>query len=461
MIQVVVDVANQVTQIQIYHEFDFETIRCFDGLILTTSSLTLGFMPSKNLKILHLLSQRPDSTGSGIYIQAMLREAADRGHSNFLLAGIASGRKPSFEEVSADTCEFVEFNGKDLPFEVVGMTDVMPYPSKRFCDLSNSELERYENCFAGKLSAVVNSFQPDIIHSHHLWIVTSVAKRNYPGLPLVTSCHGTELRQLHNCPHLARRVIEGCQKIEGVLALSKIQKSEVMEAYGISEKRVHVVGAGYNAELFKPARKPSPRPVQIIYAGKLNRPKGVPWLLRALARLGDLDWQLHLVGSGSGPEKDECLRLAHKLKNRIVIHGALSQPQLADVMRSAHLLVLPSFFEGLPLVLLEALACGCRLIATSLPGVAEVLGGLNTDYVRLVETPRLKNVDKPFKEDEARFERNLLKAIRQQIEAVIIEPQIDYSQIEDQIAAYSWSSIFRRIEPVYWQVLADHSANLK
>lgn len=418
-------------------------------------------MDSEKLKILHLLSQRPDSTGSGIYVQAMLREAANRGHSNFLIAGIASGQKPNIESIPADACEFVEFNGKDLSFEVVGMTDVMPYPSKRFCDLNDSELQKYENCFAGKLRDAVKNFQPDMIHSHHLWIMTSVAKRNYPGLPMVTSCHGTEFRQLHNCPHLARRVIEGCQKLEGVLALSNIQKSEVMDSYGISEKRVHVVGAGYNAELFRPARKPSPRPVQIIYAGKLNRPKGVPWLLRALARLDGLDWQLHLVGSGSGPEKDECLRLANKMKNRTVIHGALSQPQMADVMRSAHLLVLPSFFEGLPLVLLEALACGCRLVATSLPGVAEVLGGLNTDYVSLVETPRLKNIDKPFTEDEARFERNLLKAIRLQIEAIILEPEIDASRIGDQIAAYSWGNVFRRIEPVYRQVLGDHSANLK
>jgi hypothetical protein len=39
------------------------------------------------MKILHLLSQRPEATGSGIYMQAMIREAARRGHENFLLAG--------------------------------------------------------------------------------------------------------------------------------------------------------------------------------------------------------------------------------------------------------------------------------------------------------------------------------------------------------------------------------------
>ena len=133
------------------------------------------------LKILHLLSQRPDSTGSGIYIQAMLREAANRGHANFLLSGIPSGQEPSLEGVSEDTCEFVRFNGDDLPFDIVGMSDVMPYPSKRFCDLTEAEVNRYENCFAGKLRAVVDFFKPDIIHSHHLWLVTSVARRNHCG----------------------------------------------------------------------------------------------------------------------------------------------------------------------------------------------------------------------------------------------------------------------------------------
>ncbi|MDO9071296.1 MAG: hypothetical protein Q7V36_07245 [Deltaproteobacteria bacterium] len=46
------------------------------------------------MKILHLLSQRPEATGSGIYIQAMIREAARRGHENFLLAGVPLGEDP-------------------------------------------------------------------------------------------------------------------------------------------------------------------------------------------------------------------------------------------------------------------------------------------------------------------------------------------------------------------------------
>jgi glycosyltransferase involved in cell wall biosynthesis len=427
-------------------------------MLLYPALVLVLFSGSKQLnplKILHLLSQRPDSTGSGIYIQAMLREAANRGHANFLLAGIASGQKPSLEGISNDACEFVDFAGRDLPFEIVGMSDVMPYPSKRFCDLSEGEMDSYEDCFAGKLKAVMEYFKPDIIHSHHLWIVTSVARRKYPELPMVTSCHGTELRQLHHCPHLAKPIVDGCHKLDGVLALSQIQKEEVTNSYGIPCSHIHVVGAGYNTAIFFPVPKPLPRPVQIVYAGKLNRSKGVPWLLRALAQIDELPWQLHLVGSGSGPEKEECLRMAEKLGKRAIIYGALSQPELAGIMQGAHLFVLPSFFEGLPLVLLEALACGCRLIATSLPGVAEVLGGLKTEYIRLVKPPRFHSVDQPFEDDEALFEENLSQAIREQITAIIMEPEIDHAQIEDQIAAFSWEKVFAKIEQVYYRVL-DH-----
>ncbi|MDZ7663922.1 MAG: glycosyltransferase [Desulfotignum sp.] len=51
------------------------------------------------------------------------------------------------------------------------------------------------------------------------------------------------------------------------------------------------------------------------------------------------------------------------LKEKAIYHGPLSHDDLGDLLRHAHVFVLPSFYEGLPLVLMEALACGCRLVA--------------------------------------------------------------------------------------------------
>ena len=48
--------------------------------------------PPRHLKILHVLGQRPDATGSGIYLQAMMREAVVSGHENYMIAGIQSNR---------------------------------------------------------------------------------------------------------------------------------------------------------------------------------------------------------------------------------------------------------------------------------------------------------------------------------------------------------------------------------
>jgi len=66
---------------------------------------------------------------------------------------------------------------------------------------------------------------------------------------------------------------------------------------------------------------------------------------------------------------------------------------------------LPSFYEGLPLVLVEARACGCRLVATDLPGIRERLLPVLGDELALVELPRLTGVDKPVAADLPAFIR--------------------------------------------------------
>ena len=129
----------------------------------------------KKLRILHLLSQRPDSTGSGIYVQAMMREATACGYDNFLVAGVQSDGCDVTEYIAQKkNTMFVTFHNADVSYQIPGMSDVMPYESTRFCDLSEEDLCEYENAFSEILKHAVSRFNPDIIHSHHLWIVSSV-----------------------------------------------------------------------------------------------------------------------------------------------------------------------------------------------------------------------------------------------------------------------------------------------
>lgn len=407
-----------------------------------------------NLKILHVLSQRPDSTGSGIYVQAMLREASACGYDNFLVAGLDSTGWDERGCIDHDKSIFVNFNDTDVSYQIPGMSDVMPYESTRFYDLSEEELCEYEKAFSKSLQNAVERFRPDIIHSHHLWIVSSITRQLFPDIPVLTSCHGSDLRQFQNCPHLQGRVLKGCRKIDVVMALSEAQKKEIIRLYNLAPEQIIIVGAGYNDKLFYIDSKPPPDPVQIVYAGKLSNAKGVPWLLRALQSIVSPSWQLHLLGSGSGDEKKYCLKLARELGEKVEVYGALPQLSLARIMRRSHILVLPSFFEGLPLVILEGLASGCRIVATDLPGTNEVIGNSDAEFITLVKVPRLRFIDQPFQEDESVFEQNLQESIQQQINAAYHCGQIDLSLIQDRLDSYTWTGVFKKVRKAYLKCLA-------
>ena len=403
------------------------------------------------MKILHLLSQRPDSTGSGVYVQAIMGQAAQRGYANALVAGVP--REYAVPEAVRNLCAVdissVRFE-QDTSFPIVGMSDVMPYSSSCFSQLDVHQVERYEQCFEHVLAQAVEKYTPDIIHANHLWMLTALACRKFPEIPVVASCHGSDLRQFRQCTHLQDRVRTGCAGLSRVMALSCEQKDTITRLYGLDEDRVAVTGAGFNENLFAPTPLRSGcSPVHIVFAGKLSRAKGVPWLLRACAMLEE-EFVLHLAGSGSGEEEGEIRKMAADLNDRVVLHGSLPQAALADLLGRSHMFVLPSFFEGLPLVLFEALASGCSLVATGLPGVEEVFNELGTRVIQKVPLPRMRCVDIPHPDDEERFVRDLAQALQEQMDVVrsgfdvLAEPAV-----QELLARYTWSGVFDRIDRVY------------
>ncbi|SDZ81784.1 Glycosyltransferase involved in cell wall bisynthesis [Desulfuromusa kysingii] len=409
------------------------------------------------MKILHLLSQIPEATGSGIYLQSILKQASKRDFQNYLLAGVPTNfQKPhKLRNLACSDFSAVCFE-QDLPFPVVGMSDVMPYPSTRFCDLSAADLSLYEACFKHKLVAAVERWKPDIIHSHHLWLLTSLTRKLFPDIPLVTSCHGSDLRQFQNCQHLQATVLSGCRDIDAICALTQAQKLEIQTLYGIEPDKIHVMGAGYDSERFSSStQKHTHNPIQVLFAGKLSRAKGVPWLLRALKRLPADMFSFHLVGDSDGVEKQEILELANKLESGIQIHGKIDQEQLSHLLRQTDLFVLPSLYEGLPLVLLEALACGCRIVTTALPGIIELFAGINSDRIILVDLPKMASIDIPQASEEDYFIGALTSALHKQFELILKSSQdvAISDEIQSLLNDYTWEGVFRKIESLYRQLM--------
>ena len=401
------------------------------------------------MKILHIISQHPESTGSGLYLQNIIRQAANAGHHNYLLAGVSGGRLPRLAGIAGHACRFASFPNEDCCFAIPGMSDVMPYTSSRFGDLGAAELQAYGQIFGRHIDQAIADFQPDIIHSHHLWLVTALTRRLAPNLPLVSSCHSSELRQLAQCPHLAGQVLPFCRQINRVLALSRQQAATIATTYGIAVDRIDIVGGGYNEKLFTMhGQKPSTA-VHLLYAGKLSFAKGVDWLLRSCKGLAVQGVQLHLAGSGAGEEARACLALAAEAGAMVQVHGELAPPELAALMARCHICVLPSFYEGVPLVLLEALASGCRIITTNLPGCVELLGAASDDLVEFINLPGLADIDRPHASDWPMLEMRLRQAMMRMVDLVRSAGPPRSDEIARITGESSWGAVFDRIEQSY------------
>ncbi len=409
-----------------------------------------------SLRVLHVLSQRPGLTGSGVTLDAMVRQAARTGWQQAVAVGVPSDEPvPQVGGLPPDAVHPLRFGGtghsEGLDFPVPGMSDVMPYRSSIWSHLTASQLERYRLAWRRHLSTLIAAFRPDIIHSHHVWLVLSLLKDIAPDVPVATTCHSTGLRQMTLTPHLAAEVRQGCARIERFCVLRDDHGQTLRHSLQLGAERVAVVGAGYRPELFHTDAATASRATDLLYIGKYSQAKGLPWLLDAFTQLraDRPELRLHLAGGGSGPEADELRQRLAGMAPAVIQHGQLAQTDLARLMRRCGVCILPSFYEGVPLVLVEAAACGCQLVATDLPGVRERLAPHLGPHLQVVPLPGLQTLDRPVAADLPLFVTHLAAATTRAVErATATRPP------DAELASFTWQAVFSRIEKI-WLNLTD------
>jgi glycosyltransferase involved in cell wall biosynthesis len=406
-------------------------------------------------RVLHLLSQRPAQTGSGVTLQALVQQADRAGWEQCAVVGLPAGdRSEPFPELAPDRVRPLWFGEGPLDFPLPGMSDVMPYPSSRFGALSEAQLERYREAWRRHVAAAVAAFRPDLVHSHHLWLLSALVKDVAPALPVVTQCHATGLRQMELVPRLAEPVRRACARNDAFIVLHEEHAAKLAAALALPRERVHVVGAGYREDLFHGRGREPRAGARLLYVGKYSAAKGLPQLLDACEALrrDRPELELQVAGSGAGPEAEALDRRMAACGAWIHRHGQLPQPELAGLMRRSEVCVLPSFYEGLPLVLVEALACGCRLVATALPGIRAVLAPRLGEALTLVPQPAMRTVDEPRDEALGPFTAALERALGKALDA---GPLAGASAAL--LAPFTWAAVFGRVEGI-WHGLLDEAA---
>jgi glycosyltransferase involved in cell wall biosynthesis len=405
-------------------------------------------------RILHVLAQRPALTGSGVTLEAHVRHAAAVGWSQRVLVGVPVDEpRPPVDGFADAAVATVTFGPEgDLPFPVPGMSDVMPYASSRWSTLSDRQLEDYRDVWRTRLRREVEGFHPGVIQSHHVWVVSALVKEVAPELPVAVMVHATGLRQLQLCPHLAEAVIEGCRRCDRFLVLHAGHARELRDRLDVPADRIRTVGAGFREDLFHARGRPVPTPPHVVYIGKLSHAKGLPWLLDAWRRVAARrpDARLHVCGSGTGDEAEALAGRIASLAPSVIAHGQQPQAVVAEILRSCRACVLPSFYEGLPLVLAEAAACGCRLVATALPGIVEELAPHLGWAMQLVPPPDLQTVDRPVPSHLPAFVDRLERAIDAALDG--LSPLVDPERLRASLAPFTWSAVCARVEEVWRRI---------
>lgn len=402
------------------------------------------------IKILHCIAQLPTRTGSGVYYRNLIAEI-DR-QTDWQQAGIFGlNNDHQVDWLELDQTYPVYFENSELPFPIAGMSDEMPYRSTVYHQMTPVMIEQWETAFQKRLHEAKQSFQPDVIVCHHLWMLAAQALEVFPDRPVIGISHGTDIRQAKHNPSMVLQHVGSLNPLAKVLALSHSDKQDLEDLFQIDPSQIVVTGGAYDPSVFYPQRNKTkpvrPRPIRLIYAGKIVDSKGVFELVEAYTNVRKLypDLRLDLVGR----ETEETIARIDQLSGNdptIRLFDVESQMKLALHMRNSHVFVFPSYYEGMGLIALEALASGLHLVSNRLPGLTEQLGDDLIDHpvISWVDLPPLKNVDQMEPEFRKDYVDRLTQAIFEQVKQVEMR-QDDTSFPHDIIREHSWTGLSERI----------------
>lgn len=226
--------------------------------------------------------------------------------------------------------------------------------------------------------AMAEGWNFDVLDAHYFYPdgVAAALIAGRIGKPFVITARGTDLNLIprYRLPRAMIRWAAG--RADGLITVCAALADSLVEL-GVPRERIHVLRNGVDLDRFRPGgreisrRNLGCRGPTLASVGHLVERKGHHLVLRALAELPDI----HLLIAGDGPMRDSLRTLAADLgvTERVRFLGELNQAELTQVYNAADALVLASDREGMANVLLEAMACGCPVVATAIWGTPEIV----------------------------------------------------------------------------------------
>jgi glycosyltransferase involved in cell wall biosynthesis len=220
------------------------------------------------------------------------------------------------------------------------------------------------------------------IHAHFGTNSTTVAMlcRRLGGPTYSFMVHGPDEFERPRAVSLTEKVHEA----EFVTAISQFCQSQVFRWSGLDDwSKVHIVPCGVDQAFSQTEPAPVPSARRLLWVGRMAEEKGLPVLLEACRSLREqgVDFQLVLAGDGHLRTTVEERIAQYRLQPHVRLAGWLDDGAIRREIEASRALVVASFAEGLPVVLMETLARGRPAIATRIAAIPELIVDGHTGWL--------------------------------------------------------------------------------
>lgn len=227
-----------------------------------------------------------------------------------------------------------------------------------------------------KLDEVLEQEKFDLLHFHEPWVPIVSRQILSRSNTLNVATFHAKLPDTVMSKTIERVITPYTKSILKYLdALTAVSEPAAEYVKQLTKHKVEIIPNGIDLSKYKPKRTPPMSAPTIFYVGRLEKRKGVKYLLRAFQKLQEQLPAAQLIIAGDGPERERLEQMVEELAvNHVDFLGYIEEAEKIHLMQSVDLFCAPAMYgESFGIVLLEALACGVPIVAGSNPGYASVL----------------------------------------------------------------------------------------
>lgn len=348
-------------------------------------------------------------SGSGIYTMNVAKSLRDAGQEVKVITAANSLNFPDLGDIKIHPIYFkheldIE---KQIDFNVPCF-DQYPTSDVLFYSLNKEQLKKYEDEFRKVLEEEINIFKPDIIHTQHIWIWSSIVTEY--NIPTIITSHGSDMMGYDIDNSFYPYCIKAIKKCDKIITISKKNQEIVIERFPEAENKNIILKNGFDhnmfylsdfnkSEILREFKINKEYNKIVLFAGRLTENKGIDVLLKA-AKKYENGSILTIIAGGGGLLEELKQQVEQLGLKDVAFVGDQTQENLNRLYNIADVLAVPSRVEGFGLVAIEALACGTPVIATNEGGMTDFI---NEQVGALVDV-----------EDDIMLEKEISKILKEE-----------------------------------------------